>query len=295
MTTISKTGINSNTNILIQQLAKGSARQALASDSTLPASSSPAPFKPNQLNSQLGAILNRWSDAQQAVDKWGDVTQQINQSKKAFAAEVLRRVKEQIRILMMLTGGDPKARARQITLLAKELAAAAREYASASGAASQANVASTAGSVDDQNASAAVAPDAAAATSGAAAVADQSGQNATPDVSATTPAGAAASMQYQQISAHQLNEQLGNKIAEYSKTDSASQEDMAFAMEVRKLAAQLKALAKQNEVRGHKGTDQSTRREMADLEEALKDIEKSLSSLGAADAAPMPSISIVAS
>jgi organic radical activating enzyme len=286
MTTISKTGINSNTNILIQQLAKGSARQALASDSTLPASSSPAPFKPNQLNSQLGAILNKWSDAQQAVDKWGDVTQQINQSKKAFAAEVLRRVKEQIRILMMLTGGDPKARARQIALLAKELAAAAREYASASGAASQTNVVSTAGSVGDQSSSAAVAPDAA--------VAEQSGQDVTPDVSATTPAGAAASMQYQQISAHQLNEQLGDKIAEYSKTDSASQEDLAFAMEVRKLAAQLKALAKQNEVRERKGTDQSTRREMADLEEALKDIEKSLSSLGTPDAAPMPSINIVA-
>ncbi|MFZ2163363.1 MAG: hypothetical protein WAW02_14210 [Sideroxyarcus sp.] len=286
MTTIIKTGINSTTNILVQQLAKGSARQTLASDSTLPASSSPAPFKPNQLNSQLGAILNRWSDAQQAVDKWGDVTQQINQSKKAFAAEVLRRVKEQIRILMMLTGGDPKARARQIALLAKELAAAAREYASASGAASQANVASTAGIADDQSASAAVAPDAA--------VAEQSGQDATPDVSATTTAGAAASMQYQQISAHQLNEQLGNKIAEYSRTDSASQEDLAFAMEVRKLAAQLKALAKQNEVRERKGTDQSTKREMADLEEALKDIEKSLSSLGAADAAPMPSINIVA-
>jgi hypothetical protein len=296
MTTINKAIINSNTSLLAQQLAKESTRQALNKETSLPATASSVPVKQDKLNSQLSSILNKWSDAKQAINQWGNITQEINQSRKAFAAEVLRRVKEQIRIMMMLTGGDPKARARQIAILARELAAAAREYASASGDSSQANVAptadsagTTAPSTGEQNNAATAVADTAGATSGTAAVAEQSGKNvesAPPDVSATTPASPAVSL-------HQVNEQLGNKIAEYTRTSSTSQEDQAFAMEVRKLATQLKALAKQNEVHAHKGKDQSTEREMADINDALREIEKSLSSLDTPNPAA-PSINIVA-
>jgi hypothetical protein len=300
MTTISKAIINSNTNLLAQQLAKESTRQALNKDTSLPASANSVPVKIANLNSQLSSILDKWSDAKQAINQWGNITQEINQSKKAFAAEVLKRVKEQIRILMMLTGGDPKARARQIAILAKELAAAAREYALASGDSSQANVAptvdstgTTAPSTGEQNNAATAVADTAGATSGTVAVAEQADPNAgnaAPDASATIPA---VSMQYQPVTTHQANEQLGNKISEYTRTSSASEEDQAFAMEVRKLAAQLKALAKQNEVHAHKGKDQSTEREMADINEALREIEKSLSSLNTPNPAA-PSINIVA-
>lgn len=300
MTTISKAIINSNTSLLVQQLAKESTRQALNKDTSLPASTSSVPVKPDKLNLQLSSILNKWSDAKQAISQWGNITQEINQSKKAFAAEMLKRVKEQIRMLMMLTGGDPKARARQIAILARELAAAAREYASASGESSPANVAPTADSAgttapstgDQSNAATAVA-DTSGATSGTAAVAEQAdpkARNAAPDVSATPPA---VSTQYQPGTTHQVNEQPVNKIAEYTQTSSASKEDQAFAMEVRKLAAQLKALSKQNEVQAHKGKDQSTEREMADINDALREIEKNLSSLDTPNPAA-PSINIVA-
>jgi organic radical activating enzyme len=300
MTTINKAIINSNTSLLTQQLAKESSRQALNKDVSLPASANSVPVKIANLNSQLSSILDKLSDAKQAISQWGNITQEINQSKKAFAAEVLKRVKEQIRILMMLTGGDPKARARQIAILARELAAAAREYASASGDSPSASVAPTADSAgtttpstgDLSNAATAVA-DTSGATSGTVAAAepsDPNAGNAVPDVSATPPS---VSMQYQPGTTHQVNEQLGIKIAEYTRTSSTSQEDQAFAMEVRKLAAQLKALAKQNEVHAHKGKDQSTEREMADINDALREIEKSLSSLNTPNPAA-PSINIVA-
>jgi len=59
-------------------------------------------------------------------------------------------------------------------------------------------------------------------------------------------------------------------------------------MEVRKLAAQLKSLAKQNEVRTHKGVDQSTERETANTNEALREVEHSLAIIDS------PTINIVA-
>lgn len=307
MTAINKTGINSSASMVAQQLAQGAPRPALSPDSSLPVAGSSSQVTLDSLNAQLGSVLNRWRDARQAIDKLGNATQEINQSKKAFAAEVIKRVKEQIRILTMMTGGDPKMRARQLASMARELAAAAREYASATGDSSPANAASTAGdgsiqndntvsSTGEQGNSTATAADAAAAAPSAAAVPDTSNQNsenAAPEVSPANAADATTAMQYQPNTLHQLNELLGNKISEYSQTSSVSKEDQEFVMEVRKLAAQLKALAKQNEVHSPKSAAQSTDREMADINEALEEMEKSLASIVTPDIST-PSINIVA-
>jgi hypothetical protein len=65
-------------------------------------------------------------------------------------------------------------------------------------------------------------------------------------------------------------------------------------MEVKKLAAQLKALAKQNEVRTHKGNNQSTERETADTNDALREVEHSVAIIDSPGGSSTPSINIMA-
>ena len=55
-----------------------------------------------------------------------------NAEKKEAARQKIERLKAQIQALRMMTGGDPKAVAKQAARLSRELASAAREYASAS-------------------------------------------------------------------------------------------------------------------------------------------------------------------
>jgi hypothetical protein len=107
-------------------------------------------------------------------------------------------------------------------------------------------------------------------------------------------AGPAEPMQTQPNSTHQVYEQLANKLSAYNQTSPASKEDQEFAMEVRKLAAQLKALAKQNEVHGRKGSAQSTERETADTNEALREVEHSVALIESPNVSYGPSINIVA-
>jgi hypothetical protein len=296
MTTISPTGGNPSLNIATRTLVRDSTKQAPDTSLSSPSSVSTAPQEPVNPHSQASAFLNSWSDAKQVIGSWGNAAQEISHSRKAMAAEMLKRIKEQIRMLMMLNAGDPKARARQIAILARDLAAAAREYASASGNSGQAN-----GITPDNNSvtasSTTPAPDSSVAASTTSPASEQSAPDitsATPDAFPPTTVDATGVIQYQSISAHQANEQLGARISGYSQPSSASQEDREFAMEVRKLAEQLKALAKQNEVRSHKGSNESTEREMAAIDDAFREIEQSLSSLGTPDAASSPSINVVA-
>lgn len=299
MSIIGKTPINSN--LLAQQFAKGAARQALYKEQSQTVADNSVPTKPDVVNSQLTSFINRMNDAKQAINKLGDATREISQSKKAFAAEMLRRIKEQIRLMMMMTGGDPKARARQIAAMAKELAAAAREYAAASGDASQVNEAPATGTqnelaqatnADQSNSTTAVASTAESTTS-TASVSEQSAPD-TVNAAPTPTAVPAETMPYQPNSTHQVYEQLASKISEYGHTSASSKEDQEFAMEVRKLAAQLKAMAKHNEVHTHKGTEQSTEQETADTNEALREVDHSLAIIESPDVSPPPSINIVA-
>jgi hypothetical protein len=310
MSTINNTVGNSSTNWLTEQIAKAASRQVLNKAQSIPQSTpvsdSSASPSPDILNLQLASLIKKWSDAKQAINILGNTTQEINQSRKAMAAEMLNRIKEQIRMMTMLTAGDPKARARQIAVLARELAAAVQEYASATGNFSQSRDASAAAGAGIQNQntssteqgdSASAATNAAGATASVAGVTAQSDQNVgqpAPDTSPTTTTSPAEPMSYQPNSTHQVYEQLANRIWEYNQTSSATKEDQEFAMEARKLAAQLKALAKQNEVRGHKGTDQSTERETANTNEALREAEHSLAIIESPSVSNTPSINIVA-
>jgi len=301
MAIIKSTEFNSSASILAQQFAKRSARQAADTQGNSTAPVAPTIALPNNPDTQsaLTAYLKKWTDAKQAIDRLNQIPQDIKQSRKAAAAEMVQRIKDQIRMLMMLGGGDPKARAQQIAQLAHQLAAAAQEYAAASGGDTQASTTLTtngpavqsdpaAASGGDQGAAASAAPDTANAVA-----------STTPDASAASAAVAAstittASSADTQNPSQQVGEQIRSKVAEYAQNASESKADQEFAAEVKRLAALLKALAKQNEVHSPKHPERSTDREMESTNEALKEVERSLNSIDSANSAVTVSINVVA-
>lgn len=291
MTIIRNSGFNTSSNILAQQFARRPATLAIVKPA---APASPASPQPDKLdpNAALVSFINKWKDAQQAIKLTSTATQDIGQSRKAMAAEMVRRLKEQLRIMMsMMAGMDPKAKARLIAQMSRELAAAVREYAAASGGAAQENIAATAdsaGSKNDNGASSGGDQSANAATSetSPSAVQEASVSSPTPAASPSEATGAP----------RQVGELVRGKLAEYSQNSGSpeAKADQEFVMEVRKLAAMLKALAKQSDVHAQKNPEKSTERETASTNDALKEVERSLSSIESANPAVEISISVVA-
>jgi hypothetical protein len=304
MSIIRNIGPNASAGILAQQFAKRSSQQATNTQTSSPApaiSATAQPEKPNPY-ATLTSFLSKWKDAQQAIGSLSRAPQAISQARKAAAAEMIQRIKNQIKLLMMMGGGNPKARAQQIAQLARQLATAAQEYASASGGGSQEGNASAAGNTSAQNDTAASSGGEQNATASAASAtpdAAEATSSATPDTSAAAAATAVASATSASpaespISTQQVSEQVGSKVAEYSGNSSESNADQEFAMEVRRLAAQLKALAKQNEVRSPNNPEKSTDREMALTNDAFHEIERALSNIDSANTAVTVSIAVVA-
>jgi hypothetical protein len=77
-------------------------------------------------------LKKKLDDAGQAIVQLRNGKSNMAQERKAAAAQKIQRIKEEIQILMRM-GGDPKMIAKQIRKLAQDLAATAREYASAGG------------------------------------------------------------------------------------------------------------------------------------------------------------------
>lgn len=255
------------------------------------------PTKSTALSKQLDAYFKRQEETRQAIAKLNVMTQDAAQMKKASAAERIKRIKEQLKMLMSMGMiGDPKANARQIAQLAKELAAAASEYASAGGAAQQNSSAAHTATASTENNSAAPASNSAGnATAEVAAVATEvlaagTSTNASP---ATAPAQLSLTADSQQ-GAPQTRTALLNKIGELHPKSAASEADRDFAREVRNLAAQLKALAKQQEARLHLAGDHTADSEIAKIGQAINEIEQVVASISAPSAEAGSAINIFA-
>jgi hypothetical protein len=289
MTTIKNTGIDTRAGILAQQFARRTAQPSN------PKSNSPAPANADQANPQsvIVEFVNKWKDAQQAIERMGNAAQDIAQSRKAAAAEMVRRIKEQLRIMMsMMAGMDPKSRARQIAQMARELAAAVREYAAASGGSAPENTAVTADSGAARNDNVASSDNVQSASGAAASNASETASTtdtANAESAATTPTAEATS------TPQQTGEAIRDKLAEYSQNAGSpdAKADQEFVAEVKKLVAQLRALAKHNDVRSPKYPEKSTERETANTQEALKEIESNLATIEPANAAAAVSINVL--
>lgn len=219
------------------------------------------------IKAQLDAYQKRCDESRQAIAQLRSSEQDSAQWKKADAAQKIQHLKDQIRMLRMMGGiGDPKSNLRQIAQLSKELAAAAREYASA---------------CSDISAASAAPSDTTAKTS------DASEPSDTTDV----PAG---TTNVTDDTTQNANPQAELKAVTPAQESSVTEADRKFAAEVVNLANQLKALAKQQEMRLQQSEASATDGERAQMREAFAQIEKSVTAiLTPAEAAP-PSINIFA-
>lgn len=285
-------------NLLAQQYSRGPAKQPSASVAALDNTGLLAPVKTDVLATQLDAYQKRWADARQAISRLSINAQDTSQLKKAAAADKVRRIKAQIEILMKMGGlGNPKAIAREIAQLAKELAAAAREYASAGGggtpqeAMTSADTSAAVTGANDTSSSStqstgSVAADISAAASSAPALtvtSDAQALNATPDAAASTAPTdtmlAEGSRQYQDNTKQQNNDELQNKISGLNQKSSGTDADSEFTKEVRNLEEKLKALAKLQEMRLHLAGDQTADGEISKTNQALSEVAKVVSSI----------------
>lgn len=192
---------------------------------------------------QLDAMQAQLQQARQAVSQLDASSQQSAQAQKTAAAERVKQIKEQIRMLMML-GGDPKSMARQIAQLSRELANAARDYAAAS---------KTSNSGQDPVTN--NVPDSKTAVNSTSVAAD------------TVPSQAGGS-DSAGVKQYQENMKL-NSGATGNAPSPVTDEDRKFVSEVRRLASQLKSMASQ--LAGEPAAP--------NIEQALKEIEKSISEI----------------
>jgi hypothetical protein len=287
------TSINSSNyfNVLAPQYSISSAKQPVVSEVTLgnivPAALAIAVVG----KTQMDAYQKQWEEAIPAIAQLRNGSQNIAQVQKAAAAEEVHRIKDEIKILMMMRWiGDPKAIARLIAQLAWELASAAHEYASAGGGGTPQEStaladtkAANSGASDtssNSNQNNSVAADVSAAASGAPTVtgtSDVKELNETFDAASTVPTGAALAAgprQYLDNLKQQSNADLQNDIAGLQQQSSSADADSEFVKEVRNLASQLKALAKQQVKHVPQAGGQTADVEIANADQAINEVEK---------------------
>ena len=207
----------------------------------------------------------------------------MDAAQKAVAVQKVQRIKDQIKMLMMMGGiGNPRDHARQIAQLAKELAAAVHEYATAGGSDNAAEHASSGLSViaptlsaPNQNSASPVDADASAHAAKAVGTAAETSENS----SVVVPYS-------------QQQERMQSVAAGLQHKSDLNRADQEFIEEVRNVAAQLRALAKLQEARLSKTADQTG--EIAKMHQALGEIEKNISGIGAPDVAPSVSVNLFA-
>jgi len=237
-------------------------------------------------SAKAAALEKQLADDKQVIAQLLSGKDRMSASAKAAAAEKVKRIKEEIKMLLMM-GGDPKVIARRIAQLAKNLAAAAREYAAGASSLPDNEAVASAGS--DNNTSTTAQNDSPASESAAApaasadTVADpekaENGASIATDAASMTSTDAAhdkIAQQYSDILQQKLKTDLLSRAAETSSKTAAAEADRQFAQEVRTLVSQLKLLARQQKQRPQQTGDHSADRE---IDQALADAEKSISGL----------------
>ena len=224
------------------------------------------------LKAELDAWAMRQEETRQALSRMKPPDWRAQQ--KAAAEQKVQQIKDQIKMLTMMAGAcDPKINARQITQLAKELAAAVQEYASACGTDTPQPTVNAPSSGAAQGGATASASTASPATAPVAA--------APADAASPAPADAAAS-------AFSAQGKIGAQGATVEPKSQISAADQSFIKEVRDLAEKLKALARLQQAR-MQGKQQG---EISASFDAISQVAKGLGDI--AIQATAPSINIFA-
>jgi DNA-binding transcriptional MerR regulator len=171
-------------------------------------------------------------DAKAALEALSQRRSQASEERKAAARKKIEQLKARLEMLQSMAAVDPKGTARLAAQLARELGAAVKEYAAAGGSTSGLSAPAPAPS----------APSAPAPADGQAQVpasVDGEAQAAT-DEGEPTPGGedeTKSANPYQQAI-----DEAQARAADYARRGAEAKADMEFLGEVRRMAAQIKAL-----------------------------------------------------
>ena len=205
------------------------------------------------LNPDNASVLERGlQQGMQAVAALQTAKVNYSAQRKAAARQKIEALKRQLDALRMVAGGNSKEAAAQIARLARELSAAAHEYAAAGGGGGDASVTASSGGVDASAGANATSNDGAAASDGAAngAQTSASGQNSgqdSPSADGQNPAGSeknagAVSGAASGAAVNVWAQQQAQMSTANTANSGSSQQDHQFAADVRLLAARIRGL-----------------------------------------------------
>ncbi|GAA0532380.1 phage repressor protein C with HTH and peptisase S24 domain [Rhizomicrobium palustre] len=246
------------------------------------ATSSPAltaPAARNNVSTKLAeAQAEKLKEQQQALQQLKAMPKASSDNAKAQAKQRVEQVRQMLRQMKMLAAGNPKQMARQIAELAKELAAAVKEYAQTTGgsAAAATDAADMANAATTAKAAELGAPNEKGEAKAEDAKSAEAGKS---DASRASD----ASEQKQAVGAYQ---KTGSDIQKQLQQSPEAKDKDDFLNEVRGLSRQLKEMAKAAK-QAFAGQHQ-TSRDVQDSMEALTKLDKSVEAASGGSALILP-------
>ncbi|WP_419797165.1 MAG: hypothetical protein ACNI26_12600 [Terasakiella sp.] len=216
----------------------------------------------------------------EALKKMRTAVENAREAEKERARQKIEQIKQEIAMLMMMARINPKAVARRLAQLSKELAAAVKAYGSASTSSSVSTGMGTETAVASSASGNAGGAQAQAVPTGG--METVSSANAVPTTSQGEEGKNASSQdtaQGQPAEKEKLKAELMGITQKQAEQLSRTQEDRDFMNEVRKVKGQLKALielVKQQLELEEKGKDND---DVKSAEKSLRDVDTELSSL----------------
>jgi hypothetical protein len=263
------------------------------------------------------ALRKQLDESRSILERIKSAKVDVDEQRKAAAQEKIRRIKEELKALRMLASVNPEAAARRAAQLSRQLSAAVKEYASASGGAGALGggagiSAASAGGADSVNPAGVSGAAAGAGVSASAPDVAVAAATETANTAATDPSGATAALQGQEgttettpfaatdtpaeiaedsdgdgDSASTIREAIQEQAAGIDRSFGESREHQEFAREVREIKNALKAIIELAKRKLEEKNDSSADRDINDAERALTEVESSLAQISSAGLAGM--------
>jgi len=231
------------------------------------------------------ALRKEQAQVRELIEQLRSSQKDVNERRKEAARQKVERLKAEIAALRMMASSDPEAVARQAARLARELSAAAKEYAAAGGSANSITTAVSIGPA---------APTAAEPT--------QDSTQTSTSIPTDTETGTVADTQSEKP-AHQdasttdddrtaFREKINEQIADAQKQFASTTEDETFIRTVRHLMNELKAIIKNAQLKIQLESGTSSDRNVEDAEKALRDTQVSLNAISTGTLSSVISVNI---
>lgn len=236
------------------------------------------------------------ANLQQALTALKDAPNQAAKQRKAVAAQKVALIKQQLETLKKTPGMDPKAMARMAAMLAKQLAAALKDYAAAGATTSEMQSASASTSGGSSPATPAASDEAAASNEAQSEVQVNPGTDTTPKASEAAPG---KQPQPQDVKSMFQTGTEKDKSGD-TRTTRVKDDDSQFIKDAKKILEDLKNLLKIQKIRLQGAPDEDSylgkkaTKSINEGEKALAEAEKSIRQIGFQTVSSGPTFSILA-